>query len=268
MFILNILSDLHEIMISNSGFFPIRLIKALFVPSFHITTVYRFGNFCNKLWFPFKFIGMLIYFPFVVIIRLAYNTSVPAACKIGKKFIILHHGSIYINKNTVIGDNVRIAAQVVLGVSKLDDQRCPVIGNRVFIGAGAKVLGAVKIGDNSIIGANAVVVKNIPEYSVACGVPAKVIRQMSKKINKNNVYNNKQNNNPNNNPNNKHQNKNQVKNIENKSPKNQQTTPQITQQTTPENAASNTNKKKRRKKNFGSNVGKIHEDSRKIINNN
>jgi serine O-acetyltransferase len=75
-----------------------------------------------------------------------------------------------------VGDDVTIYQGVTLGGTSLDPvKRHPTVGNRVTIGAGAKVLGAITIGDDSRIGANAVVVKSVPPNSVVVGVPGQII---------------------------------------------------------------------------------------------
>jgi len=74
----------------------------------------------------------------------------------------------------IIGDNVRIDQQVTIGI-RWDEGVAPIIGNNVRIGAGAKVLGSIRIGNNARIGANAVVLTDVPDGATAVGVPAKII---------------------------------------------------------------------------------------------
>jgi serine O-acetyltransferase len=95
--------------------------------------------------------------------------------KIGKRFFIDHGMGVVIGETTEIGDNVLIYQGVVLGGTSLQKgKRHPTIGNGVTIGAGAIVLGPIKIGDNSRIGAGSVVVSEIPPNSTAVGIPARV----------------------------------------------------------------------------------------------
>lgn len=99
------------------------------------------------------------------------------AAKIGKSLFIDHGSAVVIGETTEIGDNCTIYQSVTLGgTGKHTGKRHPTIGNNVMIGAGAKVLGPIKIGDNSKVAAGAVVLKNIPENSTAVGIPAKVVR--------------------------------------------------------------------------------------------
>ena len=90
---------------------------------------------------------------------------------------ILPHGlnGIIVSQHSKIGENVCIYHQVTIG-SK-DDKTAPTIGNNVIIYPGAKIIGNIKIGDNSIIGANSVVTNSFPNNSISAGVPAKVIKE-------------------------------------------------------------------------------------------
>ena len=100
------------------------------------------------------------------------------AVKIGKRFFIDHGTGVVIGETAVIGDDVTIYQGVTLGGTGKDTgKRHPTIGNNVMIGAGAKVLGPLVIGDNSRIAAGAVVLSDIPSNSTAVGVPAKVVRR-------------------------------------------------------------------------------------------
>ena len=89
----------------------------------------------------------------------------------------MDHGmGIVIGETSIIGDNVTIYHGVTLGgVSLEKGKRHPTIENNVIIGAGAKILGNITIGDNSKIGANSVILKDVPKNSVAVGIPGKII---------------------------------------------------------------------------------------------
>lgn len=103
--------------------------------------------------------------------------------KIGRRFVIDHGMGVVIGETTEIGDDVIIYQGVTLGgTGKESGKRHPTIGNNVLIGCGAKVLGPFKVGDNSRIASNAVVLKEIPPDSTAVGVPAKVVKVAGKKI--------------------------------------------------------------------------------------
>lgn len=106
------------------------------------------------------------------------SNAVSARATIGKGTIFHHHSlGCVIHEKSVIGDDCHIFQNVTIG-SKWSNGVCegdaPCIGNRVFIGAGAIILGKIAIGDDVIIGANAVVTKDIPNKSIAMGVPATI----------------------------------------------------------------------------------------------
>lgn len=92
---------------------------------------------------------------------------------IGGGLLLPHPNGIVIHPGAVIGANCLIFQQVTIGGS--DDAALPVIGGHVDIGAGARILGPVSVGDHAVIGANAVVIRNIPANRVAVGVPARLI---------------------------------------------------------------------------------------------
>jgi serine O-acetyltransferase len=97
--------------------------------------------------------------------------------QIGRRFFIDHGTGVVIGETTVIGDDVTLYQGVTLGGTGKDTgKRHPTIGNNVMIGSGAKVLGPVKVGDNTKIAAGAVVLKEIPPNSTAVGVPARVVK--------------------------------------------------------------------------------------------
>jgi serine O-acetyltransferase len=104
---------------------------------------------------------------------------------IGRDFFIDHGGGVVIGETARIGNNVTIYQGVVLGGTMTDPvKRHPTLGNNIVVGTGAKLLGPIKIGDNVKIGANSVVVKDVPPNSVVVGVPGKIISQEGKIIKK------------------------------------------------------------------------------------
>lgn len=104
--------------------------------------------------------------------------------KIGRRLVIDHGMGIVIGETAEIGDDCLIYHGVTLGGTGKDvGKRHPTIGDNVLIGTGAKVLGPIKVGNNSRIAANSVVLAEIPEDSTAVGIPAKVVRIAGQKIN-------------------------------------------------------------------------------------
>ena len=103
--------------------------------------------------------------------------------KIGKRFFIDHGVGVVIGETTEIGDDVTLYQGVTLGGTGKDTgKRHPTIGNNVMVGAGAKVLGPIKIGNNCKVASGAVVLDNIPDDSTAVGVPARVVRRSGEKL--------------------------------------------------------------------------------------
>ena len=110
-----------------------------------------------------------------LIIQIITGIELPCEVEIGKNFVIDHFGGIVISGYAKFGDFCRIRNGVVIGLKNVGEPCAPRIGNHVDIGAGAKILGNIVIGSNVSIGANAVVLCNVPDNSIAVGVPA-VIR--------------------------------------------------------------------------------------------
>jgi serine O-acetyltransferase len=101
--------------------------------------------------------------------------DLPCEVTIGHRFRIEHFGGIIVSGDTVIGDDCILRNGVTIGMKKIGEPGSPVIGNRVEIGAGAKILGKIHIGDDAQIGANAVVIRDVPAGHIAVGIPARNI---------------------------------------------------------------------------------------------
>ena len=116
----------------------------------------------------------------IMLRHLAYKfgISIPYHTQIGSGFYIGHFGGIVVNGQSVIGKNCNISQGVTLGqANRGKNKGYPILGDNVYIGPGAKIIGAVKIGNNVAIGANCVVTKDIPDNSVVVGIPGRVISQ-------------------------------------------------------------------------------------------
>ena len=115
--------------------------------------------------------------------RFMTGIEIHPGAKIGKGLFIDHGMGVVIGETAIIGDNVLLYQGVTLGGTGLEKgKRHPTIGNNVVIGGGAKVLGNIMVGDNSYIGANAVVIKDVPANSTVVGVPGRITKQDGKKI--------------------------------------------------------------------------------------
>ena len=141
--------------------------------------LYRFGHVMYKAKIPLLPLVMKL------LIRILFYAAIDPKTEIGKNVLFGNNGlGIAIHPNTRIGDNVTITHHVTIGGSK--GPGVPIIGDNVFIGAGARLFGDIKIGNNAKIGANAVVLIDVPENATAVGVPAKIIKHNP---NKNKVCN-------------------------------------------------------------------------------
>ena len=147
------------------------LLEIIFLyPGFHAMIIYRISNLLWVLKLTF-FAKMIAYLG-----RILTGIEIHPAAKIGKNMFIDHGHGVVIGETSEIGDNVLIYHGVTLGGNSLNKgKRHPTVGNNVIIGAGAKILGPLHIGDSARVGANAVVTKNINANSTVMGIPAKEI---------------------------------------------------------------------------------------------
>ncbi|MEO8109971.1 MAG: hypothetical protein ABI594_08070 [Ginsengibacter sp.] len=107
---------------------------------------------------------------------LLFNSSVPPSVKIGKKSKFAYGGiAVVLHGKCEIGENCTIGQGVTVG-GRSKNVILPKIGNNVYLSAGSKILGAIIIGDNSIIGPNSVVINDVPNNSIVVGIPGKVIK--------------------------------------------------------------------------------------------
>jgi len=101
---------------------------------------------------------------------------IPPETTIGSGFYIGHFSGIFINARVIIGKNCNISQGVTIGqANRGKNKGYPILGDNIYIGPGAKIIGAITIGNNVAIGANCVVTKNIPDNSVVIGVPGHII---------------------------------------------------------------------------------------------
>lgn len=128
---------------------------------------------------PFKGFGMFFLARLALHhCRIKYGIDIPDTTSIGSGFYIGHFGGIVVNSKSIIGKNCNISHGVTLGrLNRGDRAGCPVIGDNVFIGPGAKILGNVRVGDHAAIGANCVVTSDVPAYAVFAGIPGKAVSQ-------------------------------------------------------------------------------------------
>ena len=147
-------------------------------PAVWAITVYRVGR-AIELWRCPRLVKALPWFFYRIAklgVEITANIHLPSKADIGPGLYIGHFGPVFISSRAKIGEMCNISQGVTIGVGGRGEKRgAPTLGDRVYVGAGAKILGRIHIGDDVAIGANAVVTKDVPDKAVVVGVPAKVI---------------------------------------------------------------------------------------------
>ncbi|MBR4295259.1 MAG: serine O-acetyltransferase [Clostridia bacterium] len=149
----------------------------LLYSGFHAILAYRVSHklYLTKHYFSARAVSQLAKF--------FTGIEIHPGATIGKRFFIDHGMAVVIGETTEIGDDCTIYQGVTLGGTGKDvGKRHPTLGNNVMVGAGAKVLGPMRIGNNTKIAAGAVVLSEIPDNSTAVGIPAKVVKREGVKI--------------------------------------------------------------------------------------
>lgn len=140
------------------------------------TLFYRFSRMLFLIKIPIiKIFTKLIAFFLMKLTELFFGVALSAGNDIGPGFYIGHTGSVRIHPEVKIGKAFSLGPGVLIGTRGGGKEGVATIGDNVYVGVGAKILGKVSIGDNVRIGANAVVLKNIPANATAVGIPAKII---------------------------------------------------------------------------------------------
>jgi serine acetyltransferase len=139
--------------------------------------LFRFAQLANRNYAVA--ILLCIYLAFYhVFVEWILGIEIPRKLTAGKGLVLYHGQGLVINQDTRIGDNCILRNSVTIGHKKLSDgsySKCPVIGNNVDIGANACIIGDITIGDNAILGAGTVVVKDVPANSIVIGNPARIL---------------------------------------------------------------------------------------------
>lgn len=141
-----------------------------------VMVVYRFGRWRYRIRprairKPFSFLYKLL----KTVCEILTGIDLPCEASVGSRFKIEHFGDIIVSGDAVFGDDVVVRNGVTVGLRRTGVRGAPVIGDRVDIGAGAKILGRITVGDDVAIGANAVVIEDVPANSIAVGVPARIL---------------------------------------------------------------------------------------------
>jgi len=155
-----------------------RNIYVIFEQGLWAVIIYRFGRWVRGIRIPIiSLLLKMIAFLLFKMAEIITGVSLPASAEIGKGFYAGHFGCIILHSDVKIGENCSIVSGVLIGTLGLGNTGVPVIGNNVYIGAGAKILGGIRIGSNVKIGANAVVITDVPDNVTAVGIPAKIINK-------------------------------------------------------------------------------------------
>lgn len=146
-----------------------------FTPGFKYTTVMRLCGYLKQR----KPLKVTLYPVFKLLLlryRYKYGIAIPEYTRIGPGFLINRFGGVMVNGDAVIGANCNITHGAMLGqLNRGPNAGSPVLGDDVFLAAGCKVIGHIRIGDRAAVGANAVVTKDVPDDGVVGGIPARLI---------------------------------------------------------------------------------------------
>lgn len=150
---------------------------ALTYAGFHALLFYRLGHWLQKRSIPFVPRAMSQFARFLT------GIEIHPGATIGSGLFIDHGMGVVIGETSEIGDNVTLFQGVTLGgTGKQRGKRHPTIGNHVVVGAGAKVLGPISIGDYVKIGANSVVLQDVPDHSTVVGIPGRIVRIKDERV--------------------------------------------------------------------------------------
>lgn len=145
--------------------------KVIFTDGTSCVVLYRIARFLKRM--KLGVIGWV----FLEINKVLNGCVIGRNAEFGKGFVIMHGVGIVINSGVKGGENIVIESGVVMGAARNGmPVKAPQLGNNIFIGSGAKILGGIRIGNNVKIGANAVVIKNVPDNVTVVGVPAEIAR--------------------------------------------------------------------------------------------
>ncbi len=157
---------------------PLGFLEVLLLYSgFHAVLAHRFIHFLHRMHIPFipRFLSQIV--------RFLTGVEIHPGARIGPGFFIDHGMGVVIGETTEIGKNVTIYQNVTLGGTGIQrGKRHPTLGDQVVVGAGAKVLGNIKLGNNVKVGAGSVVVHSVPDHCTVVGVPAEIVRKEGHKV--------------------------------------------------------------------------------------
>jgi serine O-acetyltransferase len=153
-------------------------------PAIWAITIYRFGNWLYTA-NPFVLVRIpskVVYFFAYMFSEVVMEMCLDPLATIGGGLYIAHIGGVHINPQAIVGSNCDIAHRVTIGASAMGRQGAPVIGNNVYIGTGATLVGKIKIGNGAKIAANTLVITNVPDGATVMGVPGRIIMRPPKAV--------------------------------------------------------------------------------------
>lgn len=143
-----------------------------------VMVVYRFGRWRYGIHNPLlRKMASIIYKWLKILSQILTGIDLPCETTVGRRLRIDHFGGIIVSGDAIIGDDVILRHGVTLGLKHEGERGAPRLGHRVEVGAGAKILGDIQIGDDAKIGANAVVLMDVPAGAIAVGIPAKILQK-------------------------------------------------------------------------------------------
>ena len=149
------------------------VLRMMFSDGSSAQIIYRFMQYCKL-----RHLGFLALFLYRLNARLS-GATIGRGAQIGPGLVMLHSYGIVVNTSVLIGENLVIEHNVTIGA---EQGLVPEIGDNVFIGTGASIIGGIKIGSNAKIGANSLVIKDVPAGATVIGVPAQIIRIDNERI--------------------------------------------------------------------------------------
>jgi putative colanic acid biosynthesis acetyltransferase WcaB len=147
-----------------------------------IMIAFRIAAWVRRLPTPLWYLGIPVLILYRIIVEWFLCIELPFKTTVGKGLIIQHGQALVVNDRAVIGKNCVLRNGCTIGIKKDvfgNKSKAPVLGNNVDLGANVVIIGPVEIGDNVIIGAGSVIVKNVQSHCVIAGNPARVIKQLN-----------------------------------------------------------------------------------------